>query len=60
MPIIGMYYSIPTFPHVKQGYHAGGTHTKDKLAIYKAILDRWSGGDSSPTYLEPKPLKPKI
>ena len=37
-----------------------GTHTKDKLATYKAILDRWSGGDSSPTFLEPRPLRPKM
>jgi tetratricopeptide (TPR) repeat protein len=36
-----------------------GTHTKDKLATYKAILDRWTGGDSKPTFLEPKPLRPK-
>ncbi len=32
-----------------------GTRTRDKLAEYKAILDRWSGVDSSATIPEPAP-----
>lgn len=36
-----------------------GTHTKDKLAEYKAILDRWSGGDSTPVILKAKPVRPR-
>ncbi len=36
-----------------------GTHTKDKLADFKAILDRWGGVDSAPVFLEDKPRGPK-
>jgi tetratricopeptide (TPR) repeat protein len=36
-----------------------GTHTQDKLAVYKAILDRWSSADSTPVIRKPKPLRPK-
>jgi hypothetical protein len=32
-----------------------GTRTRDKLAEYKAILDRWGGVDSSATIPEPAP-----
>jgi hypothetical protein len=32
-----------------------GTRTRDKLAEYKAILDRWSGVDSSATIPEAAP-----
>ena len=32
-----------------------GTHTKDKLASYKAILDRWAGADTTPIALKPEP-----
>ena len=36
-----------------------GTRTRDKLAQYKAILDRWGGADSSPTYLDDAPRGPR-
>jgi tetratricopeptide (TPR) repeat protein len=36
-----------------------GTRTKDKLAQYKAVLDRWGGVDSSPVLVEDKPSGPK-
>jgi len=36
-----------------------GTHTKDKLATYKAILDRWAGTDTTPVTLKPRTLGPK-
>jgi hypothetical protein len=36
-----------------------GTHTKDKLATYKAILDRWAGADTTPVVLKPRARGPK-
>ena len=36
-----------------------GTRTRDKLAEYKAILDRWGGVDSSPTIPEAAPRGPR-
>jgi hypothetical protein len=36
-----------------------GTRTRDKLAEYKAILDRWGGADSSPTIPEAAPRGPR-
>lgn len=36
-----------------------GTHTNDKHREYKAILDRWGGADSSPTFIETGPAGPK-
>lgn len=36
-----------------------GTHTKDKLATYKAILDRWAGADTTPIALKPRTMGPK-
>jgi tetratricopeptide (TPR) repeat protein len=36
-----------------------GTHTKDKLAMYKAILDRWAGGDTTPVALKPASAGPR-
>ena len=36
-----------------------GTRTRDKLVQYKAILDRWGGADSSPTYLDDAPRGPR-
>ncbi len=36
-----------------------GTRTKDKLAQYKGILDRWGGVDSSPIYVDDAPLGPR-
>lgn len=36
-----------------------GTHTNDKLATYKAILDRWSGADTTPVALKPRNMGPK-
>jgi tetratricopeptide (TPR) repeat protein len=36
-----------------------GTHTKDKLATYKTILDRWAGADTTPIALKPRTMGPK-
>lgn len=36
-----------------------GTRTRDKLAEYKAILDRWGGVDSSPTIPAAAPRGPR-
>ena len=36
-----------------------GTHTKDKLATYKAILDRWADADTTPIALKPRTMGPK-
>jgi hypothetical protein len=36
-----------------------GTRTRDKLAEYKVILDRWGGVDSSPTIAEGAPRGPR-
>jgi tetratricopeptide (TPR) repeat protein len=36
-----------------------GTHTKDKLATYKAILDRWAGADTTPVALKPRAIGPR-
>jgi tetratricopeptide (TPR) repeat protein len=36
-----------------------GTHTKDKLATYKGILDRWAGADTTPVALKPRTMGPK-
>jgi hypothetical protein len=36
-----------------------GTHTKNKLATYTAILDRWSGADTTPVALKPRSMGPK-
>jgi hypothetical protein len=33
--------------------------TKDKLATYKAILDRWAGADTTPIALKPGTMGPK-
>ena len=36
-----------------------GTRTKDKLATYKAILDRWAGADTTPVTLKPRTMGPR-
>lgn len=36
-----------------------GTHTRDTLAQYKAILDRWMGGDSQPVIIRDTTVRPK-
>lgn len=36
-----------------------GTHTKDKHAYFKGILDRWAGGDTSPLLLKPRGMGPR-
>lgn len=36
-----------------------GTHTKDKHATFKAILDRWAGADTTPVALKPRTMGPR-
>ena len=36
-----------------------GTHTKDKLATFKAILDRWAGADTTPVAVKARMPGPR-
>ena len=36
-----------------------GTRTKDRLAHFKGILDRWAGADTSPVALKPREMGPR-